>query len=573
VNAHSIAGLIVLNLYLLVVGVAVLFGIRGWESWSELLRLSGFAYMLGVAAIGVILVIELVAGLDVSLLSLFATGLAVVAIAVFAGRAFGRSLPRGRTVWGHVSLTASIFGAMAIVYSEGLFRSGRLAGLYEFDGWAFWVPKGKAIYFFGGLDHRFFAELPGPSYPPLVPAFEATAFEFMGSADAVTLHLQFWFFFVGFLAAVIGLLSPRVPPLLLWPPILLVAVAPHVLDHALQEQGDFVLDEFFALAALLVGLWLIEERPWQLAGATLFSAAAMSTKREGYILVACIGIAALAASSRRMRVAWPRLLVAAAIGVASTLPWRVYLNAHDLSSGGAEAGGVGLFTNLDRAWPSLRLAVSTMFDYDIWLIIAPVMLLAILAAAVAGATRLAAYASLVFGLAIAAFAWVTWAFPSLPITKEAALNPIVRLTGSLALASTVLIPPLLASAWRSGFGWDPVKVRILPWGILLVPAIAYPVAAAADGGTRFPHRAECVHPAKSERNLEAVFGRFSSRTKAAPVLRHALEVGFEGIRIEPDGCGLLKVALPGIPTLQVGRDFIAEADRVGFNVRLEHGKP
>jgi hypothetical protein len=447
-NAHSLAGLIGLNLYLLAVGVAVLFGIRSWESWRELLRLSGFAYMLGVAAIGVVLIIELVLGLRLSLLSVLASGLAVAAAAVLAGRALGRSLPPGRSVSGGISIAAAFFGSLTIVYSEALFRSGRLAGLYEFDGWAFWVPKGKAIYFFGGLDHQFFSELPGPSYPPLVPVFEATAFRFMGSPDVVTLHLQFWFFFIGFLAAVIGLLSPHVPPLFLWPPILLLAVAPHVLDHALQEQGDFILDEFLALVALLVGLWIVDHRPWQLAGAVFFSAAAMSSKREGYIIAACITVAALLASSRQLRLQWPQLLLAAAIAVALTLPWRVFLDVRDLSSGGPEAGGVGLFRNADRAWPSLRLAVSAMFDYDIWLIIAPVMLLATTAAALAGATRLAAYALLFFGLAIVAFTWVTWAFPSLPITKDAALNPIVRLTGSLAFASTGLIPPLLASAWR-----------------------------------------------------------------------------------------------------------------------------
>jgi hypothetical protein len=448
VNAHSIAGLIAFNLYLLVVGIAVLFGVRGWESWSELLRLSGVAYMLGVAATGVALVIELVVGLDLSLLSVLATGLVLAVAAVAAGRAVGHALPRRRSVRGRLSFTAALFGALLILYCEALFRSGRLAGLYEFDGWAFWVPKGKAIYFFGGLDRQFFAELPGPSYPPLVPAFEATAFSFMGSADVVTLHLQFWFFFIGFLAAVIGLLSPHVPPILLWPPILLLAVAPHVLGHALQEQGDFILDAFFALAALLVGLWLIDRRPWELAGFVLFSAAAMSSKREGYLLVACIGVAALVASSRQMRLMWPRLLLAGTIAVALTVPWRIFLHVRHLSSGGAEAGGLGLFMHADRAWPSLRLATSATFDYDIWLIVAPLMLLAILGAAMAGATPLAAYAFLVFGLAISAFTWVTWAFPSLPITKEAALNPIVRLTGSLAFASTALMPPLLASAWR-----------------------------------------------------------------------------------------------------------------------------
>jgi hypothetical protein len=118
-----------------------------------------------------------------------------------------------------------------------------------------------------------------------------------------------------------------------------------------------------------------------------------------------------------------------------------------------------------------------------------------------------------------------------------------------------------------------VIARILPWAILLICALAYPLAVVADGGTRFPDRAECRHAAKTEGNLEAVFGRFSSRARAAAVQRHALEVGFKGVRIESDGCGLLKVTLPGIPTLRVGRDFIAEARRVGFNPQLEHGQP
>jgi hypothetical protein len=448
VNAHSLVGLVAFNLFLLMVGVALLFGARSWQSWSDLLRLSGFAYMLGVAAMGVALVIELVAGLDLSLLSILATGLGLAAASVLVGRALGRSLPPSRVFSGHISLTTAIFGALTIVYSEALFRSGRLAGLYDFDGWAFWIPKAKAIYFYGGLDHQFFEQLPGPSYPPLVPALEAAAFRFMGSPDVVTLHLQFWFFFVGFLGALIGLLAPRVPPLLLWPPILLLAVTPHVLGYALQEQGDFVLDEFFALAALLVALWLVERARWQLAGAALFSAAAMSTKREGYILLACVAVAALVASWRKFRLLGPPVLLALAVAVVLTVPWRVFLLVNDLSRGGAEAGGVGLFRHADRAWPSLRLAVSAMFDYDIWLIVAPLMVLAIAAAAVARATRLAVYATLLVGLGLAAFTWVTWAFPSLPITKAPNVNPIVRLTGSLALASTALVPLLLSAAWR-----------------------------------------------------------------------------------------------------------------------------
>ena len=449
-NAHSIAGILAFNLFLLVVGVAVLYGLRGWESWGELLRLSGFAYMLGVAGLGVIFVIELVVGVDLSLATILATGACLFALAAGVGRLLGRRLPWVKAVSGHLSPTAAIFGALAVVYSEALFRSGRLAGLYEFDGWAFWVPKAKAIYFFGGLDRQFFEQLPGPSYPPLVPALEAAAFRFMGSPDVVTLHVQFWFFLIGFLTAVVGLLAPRVPSLLLWPPILLLLAAPHVLGYALQAQGDFLLDELVALAALLVALWLVEQRPWQLAGAAVFIGAAMSTKREGYMLASCVAAAAFLASWHHARILWPRLLLACAAAVALTVPWRVFLVVRDLSRGGAEAGGVGLFAHADRAWPSFRLAVSSVFDYHIWLIVAPLLLLAIAAAASTGAWRLSGYALFLFVLAIVAFTWVTWAFPSLPITKNAALNPIVRLTGSLAFAATALIPLLLGAAWRRG---------------------------------------------------------------------------------------------------------------------------
>jgi hypothetical protein len=118
-----------------------------------------------------------------------------------------------------------------------------------------------------------------------------------------------------------------------------------------------------------------------------------------------------------------------------------------------------------------------------------------------------------------------------------------------------------------------VRHRILPWAILLVTAVAYPLAVVADGRPSFPSHAECIAPAKSDGNLEAVFGRFASHARAVAVLRRALAVGFEGTRIESDGCGLLKVTLHGIPTLRVGSDFVAEARTVGFNPRLEQRKP
>jgi hypothetical protein len=448
VSGHSLAGLLALNFSLLVVGAAVLFALRGLRTWNEALRLSGVAYLLGVATAGIVFVFELVVGLDFSLTTILATEGVLTAAGLIAGRALGRPTPGARLTLTRMPLAGAAFAALTVVYAEALFRSGRLAGLQEFDGWAFWVPKAKAIYFFGGLDHQFFAELPGQSYPPLVPAFEATAFHFMGSPDVVTLHLQFWFFLMGFVAAVVGLLSARVTALLLFPPLLLLLATPHVLRYGLQAEGDFLLDELLALACLLVALWLVDGERWQLVATALLLGAAMSTKREGYVLAACIVLAALAASSVRARRDWPALLLTAAAAVAVTIPWRVLLAVRHLPSGRPEAGGTGLFSHLDRAWPSLRLALSTLFDFDIWLVVAPVALAAIVVALAVQTRPLGLYALVLFILAVAAFTWTTWAFPSLPITKQASLNPMPRLTGSLAFAATALVPVLLGVAWR-----------------------------------------------------------------------------------------------------------------------------
>jgi hypothetical protein len=118
-----------------------------------------------------------------------------------------------------------------------------------------------------------------------------------------------------------------------------------------------------------------------------------------------------------------------------------------------------------------------------------------------------------------------------------------------------------------------VNVRIVPWVLLLVAALVYPLTVVAGGGPRFPSQAECVHPARTDGNIEAVFARLSSSVRAESLLREVLRSGFKGTQVEPDGCGLLKVTLHGIPTLQVGHDFVAEAGTVGFHPTLEQATP
>lgn len=441
-----------LNAFALGVGTGLVWGLRGWRSWLELARLAGLAYMLGIAGLGIALTLELVVGIPFSLATILLTGAALAVGGALVGHRLGRQRPvLGTLRVRRLGLAAGVLAALVVVYLEALFRSGRLSGLYAFDAWSFWVPKAKAIYFFGELDQQFFRELPNATYPPLVPVLEASAFEFMGSADVVTLHLQFWFLLVGLVAAVAGLIAPRVSPVLLWSFALLVLVSPRVVGRTLEPQADFTLDYLFALAALLVGLWLLDREPWQLASATVFLAGAMLTKREGQLLALCIIVAALLASRRDWRSAWPRLALASACAVALAVPWRIWFTTHDLE-GEFPQNAAGFVEDADRWWPALQSVLTAAFGSGLWTVVLPLALVAIALAFLAGARLLPTYAALLYGLVLAGFTWGIWSFTELevPIEQDEAINPVVRLSAALVIVSAAFAPLLLDMAWKGG---------------------------------------------------------------------------------------------------------------------------
>ena len=111
--------------------------------------------------------------------------------------------------------------------------------------------------------------------------------------------------------------------------------------------------------------------------------------------------------------------------------------------------------------------------------------------------------------------------------------------------------------------------RLLPWVIVLVAALGYPLAVLAGGEPRFPSRGDCVHIARADGDLEVVFGRFESAADASALLTRVLAAGFKGSQAEPDGCGRLKIVVHGIQTLEVGGEVLAEARSVGLAPTLE----
>ena len=101
-----------------------------------------------------------------------------------AGRLRGAGFDGGRPRLGAgpILLVSAASVALAGLFLEALFRTARLQSLQAYDAWAFWVPKGQAIFFFDGLDAHVFTTAPNATYPPLQPVLDAAAFHAMGGA-------------------------------------------------------------------------------------------------------------------------------------------------------------------------------------------------------------------------------------------------------------------------------------------------------------------------------------------------------------------------------------------------------
>ena len=237
---------------------------RGWRWWTDFVRLAGVAYFLGLGALTILTMYELVLGVPFGSTTMLLSGVGVGVAGVVVGRLRGFAAPGLRPPgWRFpgISLFAALFVAGIVVYLEALFRADRLAGVArEWDSWANWVPKSESLYLSGRLDLDFLALSPQlASYPPGPTTNQAAAFHAMGSADAVTLHVQYWFFAAAFVVAVIGLLSQRVHQAILFPLLLAFLVAPSLLDWITTVYADLPMGYLVALAALLIFLW-IEER-------------------------------------------------------------------------------------------------------------------------------------------------------------------------------------------------------------------------------------------------------------------------------------------------------------------------
>ena len=446
-TVDGLAGLFVLHALFVAAGTSALYALGGCRRRWDPFRLVGVSYLLGIATLGILWTFLCSAGVPFGAGTIVVTAALTVATGIVIGRRRGFHVEPATTREVGFALLATAGGIAAVgVYLEALFRSARLEGLYSFDGWAFWVARGKAIYYAGGFDERVFAAVPHQSYPPVVPILDAAAFSAMGSADVVTLHVQYWLFALGFVAAVAGLLSRQVPAWILWPSLALVLVLPRMRLALLAAQADYLLDFLVVAAAILLVLWLSDRRPWHLHAAAILLACGALVKREGVVLGGCMLAAAAVATLRSWRWAWPRLALVGAGVFAVTIPWRIWYSTHGIHGEGGSAGLDDIVSQ--RALDSLRLAVDVLAGSDRWSVVPTVGLVAIVLAAAWGSRSQAAFAVVAAALVTLAGASTSVVFPDIGVTDDEAVNPIVRVTAGTVLLLACLTPVLLAGVWN-----------------------------------------------------------------------------------------------------------------------------
>jgi len=114
--------------------------------------------------------------------------------------------------------------------------------------------------------------------------------------------------------------------------------------------------------------------------------------------------------------------------------------------------------------------------------------------------------------------------------------------------------------------------RRLPWIGLAAAAAAAAVVAGANAARAVTGEPACRTNEIRQHN-EAVFGHFATRGEAVKLMNAARKLGFQGIKIEDDGCGDFEVEIDGADRQADRASFADEARKAGFPVTFEQTAP
>jgi hypothetical protein len=357
-------GLLLLNAFWLAAGLGVT-RVAGWWTGRSFVGALGVSYLAGAAAYAVLAQLLLVLGLSMSLWEVIVLCLVLAAGALAPGS--GRALPAPRLTW-----LAAAIGVVLLILAVDLW----FQPLWAYDAWTFWTPKAHALAALGGLDAHWFAqpELLNRDYPIGLPALEAAGFRFTGYETGL-LDLQSWVFAVALLAAYAEIVGPRGPRWRFAMP-LLVVLSPSLADQLAAAEADIPLAALFACATALAYVWHRERDRAALALFGVLAAGVVALKAEGLPFVAVVGVVLAAAELSRVRAALAPLAVAVGAILVGDLPWRLWVDRHDIP----QQASLGRLTDpaltvhrLDRVTISIRYLLEKLYDPRAWLLLVPLL--------------------------------------------------------------------------------------------------------------------------------------------------------------------------------------------------------
>jgi len=108
---------------------------------------------------------------------------------------------------------------------------------------------------------------------------------------------------------------------------------------------------------------------------------------------------------------------------------------------------------------------------------------------------------------------------------------------------------------------------------LLATFVALTTSAAGSTAAWAATGEPACRTAEVRQHDEAVFGHFANRADALKLKARARAKGFQGIKVEDDGCGDFEVEIDGADREADRSSFANEASRAGFQVTFEQTLP
>jgi hypothetical protein len=389
--SNAVLGVVAANVAYAAIGVGLAAALGAFDRRSTTFSSGLVGLPLGIAVVLILSAYAALLGLPLgpTTLSLLAVGsVAAGAWQLRQGRA---DMPRPPSPGSAASRAISVLPALGIaLLLVAAARTTAVKPLVEWDGWVLWATKARVLYEHPGdgaaiLQQSFYG---APSYPPGLPALEATTMRAAGRFDGTVLDLQL---VVLVAAAIIGmwsLLRPVANPLTIALALLGTLASSQVAYQLTTNYADVPLAFLTATGVVAGAVWLVAEerrRFYQLACACTFLTAAAWVKNEGLVfgaaaMVSLLLVAILAGRGRR------DALVAGAGFTALVAPWRLYAAANDLRTYDYDLASFAdlafLRDRADRVGPAARELVEEMAVASSWGAALVVIVLAVVVALV-----------------------------------------------------------------------------------------------------------------------------------------------------------------------------------------------